>query len=214
MLGLFNETYGFNHSGVCALGVEANPMHTPYLTKLNAYFKSKGYQALVLTETAASISTGRVAFHLDHGSPVEWGASLAAGSWQGRSNTTSNEATVWTLDLPAFFADVVRPLVTQSQRERGIHVPVGMKMDVEGEEYALLPGLITNGGLCDLSMIYLEPHREEFKSEAGKAVGMNIPAMEQAFAQMRKANSKCTVKYTHLDDESYLHADTEVPLTL
>lgn len=212
ILDLYNETYGANRSGVCTLGVEANPVHTPYLSKLNGYFRSKSYQALVLTETAASISTGKVTFHLDHGSPVEWGASLAAGSWQGRSNTTSNDAAVWTLDLPAFVADVVRPLVAQQQREREVRVPVGMKLDVEGEEYALLPGLITNGGLCDLAMIYLEPHREDFRSAAGKAVELNIPAMEQAFSKMRRANPRCAVKYTHLDDESYLHADTEVPL--
>lgn len=33
-------------------GFEPNPVHTPSLTKLNAYFERKGYQAIVLTESA------------------------------------------------------------------------------------------------------------------------------------------------------------------
>jgi hypothetical protein len=60
VLGLFDATYGKNRSRVCAIGVEANPVHTPYLQKLNAYFKRRGYQAVVLTDTAASIHSGKV----------------------------------------------------------------------------------------------------------------------------------------------------------
>jgi hypothetical protein len=154
--------------------------------------------------------------HQDHGSPVEWGASLARGAWQKNSNATANEAEVSLFDLPAFVADIVRPMLAQDQYERpfleGRRPPSGMKMDIEGEEYALLPSLITNGGLCDLSMIYVELHGPTFRTPEGMLVDMDAAAMEDAFAKMRKANPKCTVNYTHLDDETYLHADTQVPL--
>ena len=212
VLGLFNHTFGHNRSSVCAIGIEANPVHTPYLTKLNAYFRRKGYQAIVLTETAASIKTGRMVLHQDHGSPVEWGASLAAGAWQKHSDKVPNEAVVSTMDVPAFVADIVRPLVKQIQREIVVRPPIGMKIDAEGAEYALLPALITNGGLCDLNMIYLEPHGVLMRDASAVAVNMTIAAMEKAFDSMRKANPRCTVNYTHLDDESYLYADTQVPL--
>lgn len=209
---LFNETFGFDHAGVCALGIEANPVHTPYLLKLNKYFQQKGYQAIVLTDTAATISTGHATFHLDHGSPVEWGASLSSGAWQGRSKQVANEATVSLFDLPSFMVDIVRPIVTQEERDNSHKPPIGMKLDVEGEEYAILPSIITNGALCDLSMIYMEVHPPHMKSKAGKAVQVDIPEMERVFHAMRAANHRCNVTYTHLDDESYLHADTQVPL--
>lgn len=212
VLGLFNNTYGTDRAQVCALGIEANPVHTPYLKKLNAYFQRKGYQAIVLTEMAASINMRQVTFHMDHGSPVEWGASLAAGSWQRQSKNATNTATVTTIDLPLFVTDVVRPMVRQEHQETGARPPVGMKMDVEGEEYALLPGLITSGALCDLSMIYLETHKLDFRTEQGRAVNLTIPAMEEVFVKMRRANPRCLVDYSHLDDETYLHADAEVPL--
>lgn len=211
VLGLFNATYGFPRSGVCAIGFEPNPAHKPYLTKLNAFFRRKGYQAIVLTETAASISTGPATFYMDPGSPVEWGASLASGPWQNKPANTTNNVTVWTLNLPAFVANVVRPMVVQDQADSGKRPPTGMKMDVEGEEQALLPALITNGALCDLSMIALEPHPDG-RSETGKAVQMTLASIEDAFAKMRRVNSECKVQYTHMDDETYLHVDKDVPL--
>jgi hypothetical protein len=158
VLGLFNATYGFPCHGVCAIGFEPNPAHTPYLKKLNAYFQQEGYQAIVLTERAASISTGDATFYMDPGSPVEWGASLAEGPWQSKPAGSTNNATVWTLGFLAFLADILRPLVVQEEQETGKRPPKGMKMDVEGEEQALLPALITNGALCDLSMVALEVH--------------------------------------------------------
>jgi hypothetical protein len=211
VLGLFNATYGFPRDAVCAIGFEPNPAHKPYLTKLNAFFQRKGYQAIVLTETAASISTGHATFYMDPLSPVEWGASLTAGPWQNKPAGTANNVTVWTLDLPAFLADVVRPMVVQDRVESGKRTPTGMKMDVEGEEQALLPALITNGALCDLSMIALEPHPDG-RSETAKRVEMTLTSIEDAFAKMRRVNSNCHVHYTHMDDETYLYSDREVPL--
>jgi hypothetical protein len=41
---------------------------------------------------------------------------------------------------------------------------------------------------------------------------MTIAEMEVAFAKMRRANPRCQVQYSHFDDDSYLHADKEVPL--
>jgi hypothetical protein len=212
VLDLFTTTYGHDRSRVCALGMEANPAHSAYLTLLNAYFRRKGYQALVLTETAASVAPGQATFHQDPGVTHELGASLASGSWQKRTKQRNTAVTVPLFDLPGFLADIVRPLAQEIQWRTGSKPAQGMKIDAEGEEYALLPALITNGGLCDLSMIYIEAHKKSFRTKAGKAVGMLLPAMEKAFDNMRRANPRCTVNYTHLDDETYMHADIEIPL--
>jgi hypothetical protein len=87
-----------------------------------------------------------------------------------------------------------------------------MKIDIEGEEYAMLPALITSGGLCEMDMVYIETHPRSFATETGKVVGLKIPAIEKSFEQMRRANPRCSVQYMHLDDETYLYADTQVPL--
>jgi hypothetical protein len=121
VLPIFDRIFGSQRSGVCAVGVEANPHHTPYLEELNSFFHSRGYQAVVLTETAASIKTGSASFFLDFSSanapdpanPTEWAASLQQGDWH------RGEAKVQLLDLPAFVMDVVRPILQQEQQMTG-----------------------------------------------------------------------------------------------
>jgi hypothetical protein len=77
-----------------------------------------------------------------------------------------------------------------------------MKLDVEGEEYALFPGLMLSGGLCDISVLFLEVHHEAFRSADG--ANMTMQQMEEDFAKMRKANLDCRVEVQNLDDESFL----------
>jgi hypothetical protein len=113
VLPVFDHVFGRLRKGVCALGVEANPHHTAYLKQLNAYFQAQGYQALVLTEVAASSRSGSATFYTDAGSPVEWGASLTQGDWQRHSNGSTGATEVQLLDLPAFMMDVVRPILQQ-----------------------------------------------------------------------------------------------------
>lgn len=79
--------------------------------------------------------------------------------------------------------------------------PVVMKLDVEGEEYALFPALMLSGGLCDISVLFLEAHGEAFRSADG--VNMTMQQMEESFARMRKANPHCRVQVQNLDDESF-----------
>jgi hypothetical protein len=209
VLDLYTETYGHDRSRVCALGIEANPVHTAYLTVLNTYFKREGIQALVLTQTAASVRPGQARFEPDPAGPQEWAARLAAAN---TSKACDDVLKVPLLDLPAFVSEVVHPLALESRWRTGQRLPLGMKMDIEGEEYAMLPALITSGGLCDMSMLYVETHPTSYATETGKAVGMTIPAIEKSFEQMRRANPRCSVRYMHLDDETYLYADTQVPL--
>jgi hypothetical protein len=121
VLPIFDRVFGSQRSGVCSVGVEANPHHTEYLEQLNGFFKSRGYQAVVLTETAASIKAGTASFFLDFQSdqqksdsnPTEWAASLQQGKWH------QGQATVPLLDLPSFVMDVVRPILQQEQQTTG-----------------------------------------------------------------------------------------------
>jgi hypothetical protein len=122
VLPTFDKAFGKQRSGVCAIGVEANPHHTPYLTTVNAYFQQRGFQAVILTEVAASIRSGTASFFLDSGSPMEWGASLTKGSWQENNDSESGatvEAQVQLLNLPAFVEGIVRPILQQEYAATG-----------------------------------------------------------------------------------------------
>ncbi|KAF6252404.1 hypothetical protein COO60DRAFT_1553391 [Scenedesmus sp. NREL 46B-D3] len=120
VLPVFDKVFGSGRSGVCAIGVEANPHHTKYLQTLNSYFDQQGYQAIILTEVAASTRSGSASFFLDPGSPVEWGASLTSSSGQPNNNGTL-KANVALLDLPAFVVDVLRPILKHEQQATGGH---------------------------------------------------------------------------------------------
>jgi hypothetical protein len=210
VLEVFDRVFGSNRSRVCALGAEPNPAHRPYLNTLNAHFRRKGFQALVLTDTAVSTHAGEATLHLDAGSPAQWGASLTAGPWHRHTNASARTATVQLLDLPRVLADVVLPFVRRTQLARGgARPPVVMKLDVEGAEYALLPALMLNGALCSMQAVYYESHPQAMRS--ADAVNMTFPAMLAAFAQLRTSSPRCGVKLLALDDESFLHGD-RVPL--
>jgi hypothetical protein len=209
VLPIFDRVFGPDRRGVCTIGVEANSMHTPYLSTLNSYFQRKGYQALILTEVAASTTNGKATFHMDHGSPSEWGASLSQGAWQRHDSDTTNEATVDLLDVAGFVAEVVRSVAADIRHATGARLPIAMKLDVEGEEYAILPAMVVTGTLCDLRMVFMEPHAAKFRRK--DYTGMTLEKMERIFAAFRNAAPSCKVEYTHLDDETYLHGD-KVPL--
>jgi hypothetical protein len=87
-----------------------------------------------------------------------------------------------------------------------------MKLDVEGEEYTLFPALMLTGGLCQLSMLFLEAHPWwRFGNTTGAVVNMKMSDMQDVFDRLRKANPYCNVEVLPLDDESYLDGD-KVPL--
>jgi hypothetical protein len=127
VLPIFDQMLGSQRSGVCAIGVEANPHHTQYLTTLNTYFKQRGFQALILTEVAASVHGGTASLFLDADSPVEWGASLTQGQWQ-RNNEGKKEVRVQLLDLTAFVTGIVRPILQQELAATGNRAALACRM--------------------------------------------------------------------------------------
>lgn len=209
VLPFFDKTYGLNRSNVCSLGVEPNPHHAEYLHQLNLYFKRKGYQSLILTNMAVSVKPGRAKFFLDTKSPNEWGASLSKGVWQKNGNNTDIEVNVDLLPLPLFLLNVIRPIMDIEASLSGRVPPLMMKLDVEGAEYSLLPGLLLTGTLCDMDVLCMEPHSEAFRNEDG--VNMTIPDMLSVFHKMRKAHPTCRVSLVDLDDETYFNG-TQIPL--
>jgi hypothetical protein len=206
VLPLYRRVFGSNRSRVCALGVEPNPAHTRYLRTLNAYFRARGYQALVLTETAVSTAGGRATLHTDPGNPVEWGASLTLTPGRDPRVTRHHVANVSLLDLPRLLAGVVLPLAHATELGTGRRVPLLMKLDVEGAEYAQLPALMLNGALCRLDAVYYESHDASMASADGLK-NTSVPALLGLFDMLRRAAPACKVQLLQLDDESYLHGD-------
>lgn len=133
VLPIFEQLFGAApRAGVCAIGFEPNPRHTAYLATLNAWFRRRGYPALIFTDTAVGREKGTLPFYGDAAAEPkvhEWGASLTNVPRMQGSNSTVTQVAV--IDLVDFFARVIRPILDVEQRKTGRRPPVAMKMDVE-----------------------------------------------------------------------------------
>jgi hypothetical protein len=69
-----------------------------------------------------------------------------------------------------------------------------------------------SGGLCDVSLLFMEVHRESFRSADG--VRSNITDMQATFATMHKANPHCRVQIMTLENCSVMLSLTHCQLTL
>lgn len=142
--------------------------HTQYLSTVNEYFRRKHLPGIIIMEMAAAVRTGSAAFRLDTGNPAEWGASLSKGAWQRNANhTEGTNVTVQLFPLPGFVVEVVRPIMLEIQQATGRLPPVVMKLDVQGAECSLLPGLMLTGAPCDISILFLEVHSRSMRSDEG-----------------------------------------------
>jgi len=146
-------------TGICALGLEPNPMHGLRLKQLQEAYEAKGWHAHFYP-LAAWKGDGYMAFnttakHQGNGGPAGAGAhlSMKSSEWPGEK-----ELMVRTANLSAF----VRTLPT----------PVSLAvMDIEGSEYEVLAQLMQRATLCQnfIQKTLVEPHDSGEITQWGKA---------------------------------------------
>jgi FkbM family methyltransferase len=207
VLPVFDAYFGQERSQVCAVGFEPNSAHTKYLDTLNDVFRQRNLPAYIFTEVAVSSRRGNMTFYKDPSAPSrvhEWGASLAA--WNPKNNGSS--ATVQLVDLHNFILDFVVPVARRDKRKMP---PIIMKMDIEGAEYAVLPALIIRGALCHIDLIFAEWHGDAMRLKMPERANLTKEEMLNSFERLRQVDSECKVKFSDIDDETYVDG-TEVPL--
>lgn len=211
VLHLFDQYFGKGvHGDVCAVGFEPNPAHTDYLATVNTWFARKGYPAFIFTESAVGQAKGKLPFFSDSkatASQHQWGASLTRYEPAQGENSTIHHVDV--IDFVAFMTQVVRPVLLIEERLSGQRPPVVVKVDIEGSEYAIVPGMILSGALCDVDLAFLEWHGNDTKP--ANSTRMASEQLINVFNELKSFAPHCRTQLSMVDDESYVDG-VSIPL--
>ena len=141
---VFNQTLGppssrrNRDSGICVFGLEANPQRCERLKKLQKTYRNMGWYLNYSCPIAAYKNANGVNIYVDKTSDRDnndWGASIH--DWNKKDKRKSIK--VPSVDLAQYVKFILND-----------HSPdfTMMKLDIEGAEYDVLPGLDKNGSLC------------------------------------------------------------------
>jgi FkbM family methyltransferase len=147
---LFKQHFGSpdNRSHVCTFAFEPNPRHAPRLREMEAVYQSLGYRYYFFPYAVSTLDT---TFQLTKpNSDTQMAASLEKDPLKksGRPSVT-----VQVIDFLAFLQHLLLSKEKDNKKGR-----VLCKMDIEGEEYNLLPALISSGLICLIDTISVEYH--------------------------------------------------------
>lgn len=150
--GFFTERFGApaqrsrpsRETGLCALGVEANPARAARLRRLEECYAQRGWTVKFLVPTALAARSNDVVQLWTHQDMdrEDVGASAAGNSAPGHGTRVP----VPTLDLSA-----VLPALPPGAE-------LAAKMDIEGAEFEVLPRLDEAGALCRIRSVQVEWH--------------------------------------------------------
>lgn len=139
VLPIFEKHFGpAPRSSVCAVGFEPNPAHTPYLSSLNAWFRGRGFPAVILTETAVGREAGDFPFYINgHDEPGLHDRATSMTRSVMMQGLNAKVINVAVADFTAFMTKVVRPILDLEERRTGRRPPVVMKVDIEVRQQGL-----------------------------------------------------------------------------
>ena len=198
VLRYYFKLFGSNRNNVCAIGFEANPLHTDRLQMVEKAYNDAGFPCTIFTETAVSSTERNMTFHMDgqaHPTQHQWGASL---EYLSPIHKNGENVTVRAIDMNSFFLKVFK-VWTQSSNYVPKRSKVMVKVDVEGSEHELLPNLLAGGSLCKMNLVTLEWHQKR---------GEDIePHLRKVFSRLKN----CHIDMINFDDESYGQGNDTVP---
>ena len=202
ILPLFDDWMGPDrhmNPDVCAVGIEANPVHLDTLKRLEKCYLSKNWKTFFLAPYAASNVTGdTISFFGKKGATDgkgnnDWGAGILNFAFTvGRDAVEYHVPTIDVMEI----VELLHPDAT-----------VYMKMDIEGSEWIVLPHMLSKGGLCanKISVATLEWHKWAIKKADKNKIGP-----ESMVDKIASQVCNGTVVST-LDDESYLRDGVPLP---
>jgi len=99
---------------------------------------------------------------------------------------------------------------------------LAMKMDIEGFEYIVLPDLIHSNTLCHFDFAFGEFHSkffpiEQFNTDSSNPHRVSLRTKQEilnfdhALVKVMHSSRNCGVKWSTIDDESYLHDGMPLP---
>ena len=141
---------------VCSIGFEPNPKHQPQLQHLQRTLRAAGAGVLVvhagLSSSDGTLQLQGVESRSHSADMTQTGVALS------HSPASAQSVSVPTVDFATVLLGV-RELLSRgggSGDSKGGQIV--MKMDLETEEYTVLPHLIRRSALCELDAVYVEWH--------------------------------------------------------
>lgn len=186
---------------VCTFAFEPNPRHTPRLREMEAIYQSLGIRYYFFPYAVSTVDT---TFQLSKpNSDTQMAASLVKTT--SPATPSSNSVTVQVLNLLQFFRKYFE---MNSKIQHFL-----CKMDIEGEEYNLLPALISSGLICHIDLLTVEYHLSRsprFQSGFLQTMKRGEVAEFQrnisSFIDRFSSTKPCKTQVIKLDDELY-HGD-------
>ena len=240
---LFCKEYGhsLDNRDVCVFAFEANHKHWPRLAEVSEAYSRMGWKYHIV-EAAVSDQPGSAAFfHQGEEDDKfnEWGFSGA----RNENLKGGYSVEVPTIRLSEWVLHhiherfVPKPKKNDSNssstdvnadaESSAPHPILGMKMDIEGFEYVVLPDLIHTGTICNFDFVFGEFHprfapiRQFNSTENGNNADLNlqvslenyheVQSYATSISQVMMASRNCPVCWKNIDDESYLRDRQPLP---
>jgi hypothetical protein len=261
-VNLFGKEYGpLDNRDVCVFAFEANSKHWPRLTEVSEAYAGVGWRYHVVKAAVSDQNGSSTFFHQGNEDEKynEWGFSGAKDLSQNYNGKVSKGG--YTVEVPTVrLSEWIRTHIHERlvpevppSHSRGsnnknndahsnasippsLKPPVlGMKMDIEGFEYVVLPDLILSGGICHFDLIFGEFHAHfapitQFRitdnnnndGDGGSKPDANFHRVRlekpeeanvygNALTQVMEASRNCPVRWIWSDDETYLRDGQRLP---
>jgi len=182
---LFGKEYGpLNNRDVCVFAFEANSKHWPRLTEVSEAYAAVGWRYHVVKAAVSDQNGSTTFFHQgkEDEKDNEWGFSgakdlsqnyngkVAEGGYTVEVPTVRLSEWIWTHIHERLVPEVPPSYSSSSSKNNNdqhtdasvspsVKPPIlGMKVDIEGYEYIVLPDLIHSGGICHFDFVFGEFH--------------------------------------------------------
>jgi len=222
-VALFAKEYGKvrDNRNYCVFEFEANSKHWPRLRQISDSYAQMGWRYHVI-EAAVSDEEGNTTFFHQGTADErrnEWGFSGATsfnktGGWE--VNVSTIRLSQW---INHHIHERIVPEQTYNNATTRTTPILGMKMDIEGFEYVVMPDLIHSNSICKFDFFFGEYHSKvvpirRFREKKDNGATFHRVSLETkvatqeyeaALTKIMQASRRCPVRWLAIDDESYLH---------
>jgi hypothetical protein len=218
LMRVFDSTFGTDRQHQrenCVFSFEPNPKHTARLQKMESVFQSRGYR-YVHFPFAVSSENATVTLLREKDNTYDADAKLIknkADLKHKRLKAAVDRAGATVNASVLDFVEFLRVHILERELPRSLTPAEGrvvVKMDIEGEEYNLLPHLISSGVLCQSTdLLLLEWHVRNSKWFLKGALPSPIEKERVIHFQkslqllLTLSHPVCKTDMKKLDDESY-----------
>lgn len=231
-VGFFERQYGANRDNqdYCVFEFEANDNHWPRLREISSAYAKMGWRYHLVEAAVSDVEGNTTFFHqgTKDAKSEEWGFSGA----KNMDEAGGYEVQVATVRLSEWIqyhiherkVPKVPPSTINSTNITTNDKPpvLGMKMDIEGYEYVVLPDLIHSNAFCNFGFVFGEFHSRfapmtQFRANESffHRIPLDTPQQANKYAgsliEIMQASRNCGVQWHSADDESYLHDGQPLP---